>query len=104
MTRGEVWWANLANPIGRRPVVLLSRRSLPPGRGEITVAYVTSHVRGLTVEVPLSTADGLPRACVVNLDSINTVPKTALQGLICTLSAAKMDAVKKAIIEALELN
>lgn len=39
---------------------------------------------------------------VVNLDSINTIPKNALQRLICTLSAAKMAEVKNAIIEALD--
>jgi mRNA-degrading endonuclease toxin of MazEF toxin-antitoxin module len=39
----------------------------------------------------------------VNLDTIYTIPKSTLIGLICTLSPAKMDAVKQAIIEALDL-
>ncbi len=34
---------------------------------------------------------------------MNTIPKSALNGLICTLSPAKMDAVKQAIFEALDL-
>jgi mRNA-degrading endonuclease toxin of MazEF toxin-antitoxin module len=40
---------------------------------------------------------------VVNLDSINSIPKKALRALICSLSPAKMDEVKAAILEALDL-
>src|SRR6266550_1821585 len=104
MKRGEVWWADLPPPIGRRPVLLLSRDSMPAGRGEITVAYVTSTIRQREVEVLLTTADGMPRSCVVNLDSINTIAKSKLRGLICSLSAVKMDAVKAAIQVALDLD
>ena len=103
MKRGEVWWAHLPAPIRRRPVLLLSRDSMPAGRGEITVAYLTTTVRNLPVEVPLTQADGVPQDCVVNLDSINTIPKRSLRGLICTLSPAKLAEVKTAIIEALDL-
>ncbi len=103
MKRGEVWWANLPAPAGRRPVLLLSRDSMPPGRGEITVAFLTSTIRGWPVEVLLTPADGVANPCVVNLDSINTIPKRFLRRLICTLSAAKMAEVKMAIIEALDL-
>jgi mRNA interferase MazF len=103
MNRGEVWWAQLPPLIGRRPVLLLSRDTMDPGRGEITVAYLTSTIRHRSVEVPLTPADGLPITCVVNLDSINTIPKRALGRLICALSAAKMAEVKTAIVEALDL-
>jgi mRNA interferase MazF len=103
MRRGEVWWADLPAPAGRRPVLLLSRDAMPAARGEITVAYLTTTVRHLPVEVPLTPADGVPTPCVVNLDSINTIPKTALRRLICTLSPAKMAEVKAAIVEALDL-
>ena len=104
MKRGEVWWANLPAPIGRRPVLLLSRDSMPAGRREITVAYLTSTIRQTPVEVPLlASRDGVPQDCVVNLDSINTIPKAALRSLICTLSAERMDEVKAAILVALDL-
>jgi mRNA interferase MazF len=45
MKRGQVWWAHLPRPVGRRPVLLLSRDSMPAGHGEITVAYLTSKIR-----------------------------------------------------------
>jgi mRNA interferase MazF len=105
MKRGEVWWAQLPRPIGRRPVLLLSRDSMPAGRGEITVAYLTTTIRNLPVEVPLTpAADGVLQDCVVNLDSINTIPKSALRTLISTLSPARMAEVKQAIVEALDLH
>ena len=103
MMRGEVWWASLPSPIGRRPVLILSRDSMPKGRTEITVVYLTTRVRHTLVEVPLTQTDGLPMTCVVNFDSINTVPKRFLEALICRLSEAKMAEVKSAILEALDL-
>ncbi len=103
MKRGQVWWADLPAPAGRRPVLLLSRDSMPPGRGEITVAYLTSRIRSRNVEVLLTPADGMSRTCVVNPDAINTIPKSTLRSLICSLSPIKMDAVKAAIVEALGL-
>jgi mRNA-degrading endonuclease toxin of MazEF toxin-antitoxin module len=75
---------------------------MPPGRGEITVAYLTTTIRHSPVAVPLSPADGVPRTSVVNLDSINTIPKSALRYSICTLSATKMAEVKAALLEALD--
>jgi mRNA interferase MazF len=90
MRRGEVWRADLPAPIGRRPVLILSRDSMAAARQEITVAYLTTIIRHTAVEVLLTTADGVPRPCVVNLDSINTIPKAVLRRYICTLSTARM--------------
>jgi mRNA-degrading endonuclease toxin of MazEF toxin-antitoxin module len=103
MKRGEVWWAHLHSAARRRPVLLLSRDTMPAGRGEITVAYLTSTIRHRDVEVLLTPSDGVAMTCVVNLDSINTIPKSNLRRLICTLSAARMVEVRAAIIEALGL-
>jgi mRNA interferase MazF len=103
MKRGQVWWAHLSGPATRRPVLILSRDSMPAGHGEITVAYLTSTIRNRPVEVLLTPADGVPKTCVVNLDAINTVSKKCLKYLLCTLSPGKMDEVKQAILEALDL-
>ena len=81
MRRGEIWWADLPAPAGRRPVLLLSRDTMPIGRGEITVAYLTTTIRHRSVEVPLTPQDGVAMNCVVNLDSINTIPKSSLRSL-----------------------
>jgi mRNA interferase MazF len=103
MRRGEVWWAALPPPIGRRPVVLLSRDAAYRVRTSITVGMVTHTIRGIPVEVPLGTEDGMNEQCVVNLDDIITVPKTRLTERITTLSLQKMSAIARAIIFALDL-
>jgi mRNA interferase MazF len=97
MQRGEVWWADLPLPIGRRPVVLLSRDSAIQVREYVTVTPVTARMRRIPAEVPLGPEDGLPRPCVANLDVINTVPKARLRRYIATLSHEKLGAVEAAV-------
>lgn len=97
MKRGEVWWAELPPPTGTRPVVLLSRNESYDLRSLVIVAPVTTRVRAIPAEVPLGREDGLPRACVVNLDTITTVPKSSLQRRMTTLHPRKLDAVDVAI-------
>lgn len=53
MQRGEVWWARLPEPVGRRPVLLLSRNAVYAVRASITVAPITTRIRNIPVEVPL---------------------------------------------------
>lgn len=104
MKRSEVWIAKLPKPIKRRPVLILSRDTMPAGREEITVAYLTSKMRNPKVEVRLTPADdGVARECVVNLDSINTIPKKLLVKRRCTLTRARMLEVAQAIKFALDL-
>ena len=103
MKRGEVWWAHLPQPIGRRPVVLLSRDSAYRVRNAVTVAPVTRTIRNIPVEVLLGQRDGLPSRCVVNLDDITTIPKSLIKQRITVLSAEKMQQVEEAIRFALDL-
>ena len=104
MKRGEVWDAQLPAFIKSRPVLILSRDSMPQARPEITVAYLTRKPRNPRIEVALTAADdGVDMDSVVNLDSINTIPKVRLVKRICQLSPAKMFEVKKAILEALDM-
>ncbi|MHC4340890.1 MAG: type II toxin-antitoxin system PemK/MazF family toxin [Planctomycetota bacterium] len=103
MKRGEVWWADSPKPAGRHPVVLLSRDEAYAVRELITVAPVTTRVRKLPVEVPLGRREGLPKACVANLDSITTLSKQRLAQRTGQLPAVKMRAVDAAIRFALGL-
>lgn len=104
MRRGEVWWARMAGPAGRRPVVLLSRDESYSIRTLVTVAPVTTRVRGIPVEVPLGKAEGLPRDCVANVDSITTLAKSCLEGRAGALSAAKLGALDRSLKFALGLS
>ena len=103
MRRGEVWWAELPPPSGRRPVVLLSRDSAYKVRTSVTVGVVTRTIRDIPVEVTLDKSDGMPQDCVVNLDDILTIPKSRLVERITTLLPVKMDSIAKAISFSLDL-
>ena len=78
MTRGDVWWATLPEPVGRRPVLLLSRPEAYGLLNAVVVAEVTTHVRPSPTYVGLSRRDGMERTCAVNLDALHTVPRTLL--------------------------
>jgi mRNA interferase MazF len=101
--RGEVWWADLPAPAGRRPVLLLSRNAAYKVRTSITVAVITRTIRSIPVEVPLDETDGMPSCCIVNLDNIITIPKSCLKDRLAALSTEKMADVSKAIAFALDL-
>ena len=103
MKRGEIWWADLVPPMGRRPVLLLSRDEAYAVRALITVAPVTTRSRRIPAEVPLGPDDGMARLCVANLDVIATVPKSSLKERITTLSPDKLQVVDAAIHFALGL-
>ena len=103
MKRGEVWWAELPPPVGRRPVVLLSRDTAYTVRTSITVAPVTRTIRDIPVEVPLGREDGLPARCVVNLDDLTTIPKSSLRQRVSALSDARLAEIDDAIRFALDL-
>ena len=103
MQRGEVWWAELPLPLGRRPVVLLSRNEAYSVRSAVTVAEVTSTIRGIPVEVELGPEEGLPKKCVVNLDTIVTIRKDLLIERIVLLRGEKIDRIDSAIKFALSL-
>ena len=103
MTRGEVWWAELAGDAGYRPVVVVSRAEGLDRRHNVTIAEVTRVVRSLPCEVPLSKADGMPVDCVINTDNLHTLPRHRLRQLITPLSGDKLFQLDQAIRHSLGL-
>ena len=103
MRRGEIWFAELDQPIGTRPVLLLTRNSVIDGRTSLTVAPITRTIRDIRSHVLLEEKDGLRVKCAVNLDDIATIPRSLLTNRITMLSAEKMQEVNDAIIFALDL-
>ena len=103
MKRGEVWWAELPLPVGRRPVVLLSRNKAIEVRLSVTVVQVTRTIRGIPTETPLGLEDGLPKPCIVNADVLRTIPKSRLVERVCALSREKLRAVEREVKFALAL-
>lgn len=102
MRQYEVWWASLPPPVGRRPVLLLSRNSAYAVLNKVIVAEVTSTVRDIPVEVPLGSPEGLSRRSVANLDNVHVVARTDLASRIGALPASRAGEVKRALGYALD--
>jgi len=102
--RGDVYWHAFRPPDKRRPVLILTRNSAIPFLHSVTVAPVTSRVRGIPTEVLLTPDDGMPQACAANFDNIQTVPKQKLGERITGLSARKLAEVTAAASFALGLD
>ena len=103
MKRGEIRWYKFRSPDKERPVVILTRNSIIEYLGEVTVAPITSRVRGIPSEVLLSSEDGMATECAINFDHLQTVSKRKIGSLITTLPQERLTQVRKAILFALDL-
>ena len=97
MNQGDVYWYTFRAPDKRRPVLILTRNSAIPFL-TITVAPITSTIRGIMSEVALTPdEDGMPADCAVNVDNIQTVQKSGLNAYVTHLSLERMREVRAAI-------
>ena len=95
--RGEVWWCEPAGA-GRRPVVVLSRDAAIPRLRRALVGPCTTTIRGLPSEVLLEPGrDPVPRASVVNLDSVESVSLGTLVERLGRLSDERMQQICSAL-------
>lgn len=102
--RGEVWWCELPE-VGRRPVVVLSRDAAIPRLRRTLIGPCTTTIRGLPSEVLLEPGeDPIPRRCVVNLDSVESVAVATLVGRLGRLSDHRMRQVCGALKVAVACN
>jgi mRNA interferase MazF len=97
VNQGDVYWYSFREPDKRRPVLILTRSSAIAYLTALTIAPITTTVRGIPTEVILTEADGLFQVCAVNLDNIQTVPKTKFGGYIGHLRLDKLREVRRAL-------
>jgi mRNA interferase MazF len=90
LRRGDLYWARLPEPRGRRPVVIVSRTRAARVRPVVTVAPVTRTIRGTGSELPLGPDDGLRVRCAANCDNLETVAKVRLTKRIGSLDSHKL--------------
>jgi len=96
--QGDVYWYRFRAPDKRRPVLILTRTSAIPYLTGITVAQITTTIRGPASEVFLTPGeDGVLEECAVNTDNIQTIQKAQLGHLITELSPDRMREVRFAI-------
>ena len=98
LNRGEIWFYEFEKPDKRRPVLILTRPKAIPFLNTVTVATITSTMRGLPTEVIVGVEEGLKHDSVVNLHNVQTVEQSDLRMFIGTLSPAKMHQVCRALM------
>lgn len=86
-----------------RPSVLLTREMARPHLNQITVAPITSKIRGLSTEVVVGPRNGLDQESVVNCDLITTVPTADLGANVGYLLEDQESALTAAINLAFDL-
>lgn len=97
ITRGEVRLYQFAPPDKTRPVVILTRDSALPYLSAVTIAPITSTVRGVPSEVRLDGDDGMKAPCAVNLHSVITVSQHRLGKRVAQLSSGRMKEIWAAL-------
>ena len=97
----EVWWADLPEPAGRRPILLVSRNDAYGYLPKFIAVEITSTIRGIASEILLSEQEGLPRECVANCDSLRMVPRLSLTKRAGQLAPERWVEVKRAMGAAL---
>jgi mRNA interferase MazF len=101
IARGDVRLFRFPAPDKQRPVLVLTRDSIIDHLSRVTIAPVTSTIRGVASEVVLGPDDGMKDACAINLHNIVTVPKADLGRLVVSLDARRLEQVCAAIAFAL---
>jgi mRNA interferase MazF len=97
IARGEIWLLDRPRPDERRPVLVLSRPSLIRLLHTVTVASVTSTLRGSPTEVELGLEEGLKQTSSVNLCNVFTVSQHDLSTFVGTVPPEKMTTVCAAL-------
>ncbi|MEJ7651829.1 MAG: type II toxin-antitoxin system PemK/MazF family toxin [Nakamurella sp.] len=87
----------------RRPALILTRPSVLHLLNWVTVAPITSTVRGIVSEVPVGPRNGLDHECVVSCDNIVTVRRSAVGDTIGLLFDDQEAILARAISDAFAL-
>lgn len=104
MRRGEVWWADLAEPAGcapgyRRPAVVVSSDRFNRSRiATVVIAVVTSNTR--LASAPgnvLLPADLLPRPSVVNVSQLLCIDRSVLNGYLASVPGTELELVDRGL-------
>lgn len=87
-----------------RPVLVLTRQGARQAMTKVTVAPITSTIKGLSSEVPVGVRNGLDRECVVALDNVVTIPSALLGRTIGFLADDQEPSLARAVVLAYDLD
>jgi len=82
-------------------VLILTRSSAIPYLSRVTVAPISSTIRGIPSEVALGVEDGMRQPCAANLHNVITVSQQVLGRRLTELSPRRMREVCAALAFAL---
>jgi mRNA interferase MazF len=102
MKQFDIMWAELPDPIGRRPVLLLTRSAGYVYLNKVTIVEVTSTIRNIPQEVKLGRPEGLLHTSVANFDNVHVIPKALLREPIGSISPRRYSECKRALGYALD--
>ncbi len=97
VARGDVRLYRFAPPDKQRPVVVLTRDSAIRYLSTVTVAPITSTIRGVPSEVLLDEEDGMRGRCAINLHNAVTVSQQRLGNRVAQLGPRRMSEVCSAL-------
>ena len=86
-----------------RPALVLTRAAARGAMTKVTVAPVTSTIKGLSSEVRVGPGNGLDHDCVVSLDNVIAVPVAALGRTVGYLNATQEAQLARAVVLAYDL-
>ncbi len=87
-----------------RPVLVLTREIVRPHLDSVTIAPITSTIRGLSTEVHVDARNGLSHDCAIACDHITTIPVDALGEQIGVLLEDQEPDLTEAIHAAFDLD
>ena len=86
-----------------RPALVLTREAARAAMTKVTVAPITTTIKGLSSEVLVGADNGLDHDCVVALDNVITVPVNLLGRTVGFLSAEQEAQLARAVVLAYNL-
>jgi mRNA interferase MazF len=87
-----------------RPVLVLTRDLVRPHLTTVTIAPITTTIRGLSTELRVDAANGLSGPSVVSCDNVTTIPAAALRDQIGVLLDDQEGQLSAAIRAAFDLD
>ena len=86
-----------------RPALVLTREAARGAMTKVTVAPITSTIKGLSSEVLVGPDNGLDHECAVSLDNVLTVPLEALGRTVGHLNSEQETQLARAVVLAYDL-
>jgi mRNA interferase MazF len=97
VSRGEIWMFSFPTRDKGRPVLVLTREDMIGRLPTVTVAPITSTIRGVPSEVTVGTESGLKRESAINLHQVATVPRDGLRRYVGSVSKRTLEEVGEAL-------